>query len=123
MGAGRAQSDDPSMAIDAGVDGNGPTSVDRIEDCISVSAGDTFQVDMVIQDVTELLAWEASLDFDPAVVWVVEHDVKLFQEANDGSSVIDISSQLPDNTGFHLFPRSSRATHPPWIAARGCWHG
>ena len=110
------------MAIDAGVDGNGPTSMDRIEDCISVSAGDTFQVDMVIQDVTELLAWEASLDFDPAVVWVVEHDVKLFQEANDGSSVIDISSQLPDNTGFHTLS-AFESSDPPWIAARGCWHG
>jgi hypothetical protein len=109
-----AQSDETSMAIDAGIDGNGPTSIGRLEDCISVSAGETFQIDMVIRDVTDLLAWEASLDFDPAVVWVVGHDVKLFQEANDGSSVIDISSQLPDNSGFHTLS-AFESSDPPAV--------
>ena len=48
------------------------------------------------------------------MVWVVEHDVKLFQEANDGSSVIDISSQLPDNTGFHTLS-AFESSDPPAV--------
>jgi hypothetical protein len=112
--AARAQNGEPSLAIDAGIDGNGPDAVGRIEDCISVSPGETFQIDMVIQDVEELLAWEASLDFDPAVVTVVGHDVKQFQEVNAGSSVIDISSQVPDDSGFHTLS-AFESSDPPQV--------
>jgi hypothetical protein len=91
----------PSLAVDAGVEGNGPLEVSRIEDCLSVQAGDRFEIDLVIEGVTDLLAWEAFLSYDPAVVIVVEQDVKLFQEGNVGSSVIDVSAQVPDDSGFH----------------------
>ena len=54
----RVSAEDPSLAIDVGTEGNGPTSVGEIHDCISVGAGDRFDVDVLIQDVTDLLAWE-----------------------------------------------------------------
>jgi hypothetical protein len=91
----------PSLAVDVGIEGNGPLEVSRTEDCISVGVGDRFDIDFVIDGVTDLLAWEAFLSYDPAVVIVVEHDVRQFQEANVGSSVIDVSAPVPDDSGFH----------------------
>lgn len=91
----------PSFAIDAGPDGNDATTVGDIEDCVEVSSGDQFQVDIVVEDIEDLLAWEMYLDYDPDVVIVVNQDVKLFQAANEGSSILDLSDNIPDESGFH----------------------
>lgn len=96
-----AHAADPTFAMDAGIDGNGATTVGRIEDCVAVKTGDRFQMDIVVQDITNLLAWEIPIDYDPEVVTVVDQDVKLFQQANAGSSVLDLSDKLPDDSGFH----------------------
>lgn len=96
-----AQTDGPTFAIDAGPQGNDATKLGPIEDCVEVATGDRFQVDLVVQDITDLLAWEIPIDYDPDVVIVVGQDVKLFQQANEGSSVLDLSAKLPDDTGFH----------------------
>lgn len=96
-----AQAEDTSLAIDMGTTGNSATSVGDIEDCLSVSAGDQFSVDVVIREVTDLLAWELSLEYDGAVLTVVDQDVKMFQGANEGSSPVDISAKLPNDTGSH----------------------
>ena len=104
----------PTLAIDAGSDGNGPDSVGEIEDCVAVDVGDQFQVDIVIMDVTDLLAWEVPLDYDPAVLTVIEHDVKLFQGANPGSAPIDISSETPDTSGFHSLS-AFESSDPPAV--------
>ncbi|MEK7248264.1 MAG: cohesin domain-containing protein [Chloroflexota bacterium] len=91
----------PTFAIDAGTDGNNSTSVGRIENCVAVKTGDRFQMDIVVQNITNLLAWEIPIDYDPEVVTVVGQDVKMFQQANAGSSVLDLSDKLPDDSGFH----------------------
>ncbi len=92
---------DPSLAIDAGIGGNQATTVGTIENCISVQKDTQFQVDVVIQNVSDLLAWEMYLDYDPTVVTVVDQDAKIFQQANAGSSVLDLSGRVPDDSGFH----------------------
>lgn len=96
-----ARAADPSFAIDAGTDGNTATSVGKIENCVEVKTGDRFQMDVVVRDITDLLAWEIPIDYEPEVVTMVDQDVKLFQQANEGSSVLDLSSKLPDDSGFH----------------------
>ena len=96
-----AHAADPTFAIDAGIDGNSATAVGRIENCVAVKTGDRLQMDIVVQDITDLLAWEVPIDYDPEVVTVVGQDVKLFQQANAGSSVLDLSAKLPDDSGFH----------------------
>ncbi|MEO7665414.1 MAG: cohesin domain-containing protein [Dehalococcoidia bacterium] len=101
LAAGRASAEDPSLAIDTGTMGNSGSGLGDLEDCISVDAGDTFDIDVLILDVTDLLAWELSLDYDAAVLTVVDHDVKMFQSANEGSSPVDISAKLPDDSGSH----------------------
>lgn len=96
-----ASADGPSLAIDMGVTGNSPTATSDVENCASVSRGDRFSADIIVQDVTDLLAWELSLDYDGAVLTVVDHDVKLFQAVNEGSAPVDISARVPDDSGSH----------------------
>lgn len=96
-----AEAAGPRFAIDAGTQGNTATSVGKIENCVQVKKGDRFQMDVVVQDVTDLLAWDVPIDFDPKVVIIVDQDVKMFQQANEGSQVLDLSGKLPDDSGFH----------------------
>ena len=63
--------------------------------------GTEFQMDVIVRDVSDLLAWEVYLDYDPNVVIVTDQNVKLFLQANAGSSVLDVSGRVPDDTGFH----------------------
>ena len=101
FGAGAAAAVDPSLAIDAGVEGNTATSVGTIENCIVVKANDTFQMDVVVENISDLLAWQLHLEYDPAVVEVTDQNVKLFQQANPRSSVLDVSAHVPDDSGLH----------------------
>ncbi len=96
-----AQGQTPTtLLIDAGIQGNSAGAVGAIENCVRVNDGDEFQVDVVVRDVVDLLAWELYIAYDPAVVQLVGQDVKLFQQAN-GGSVVDLSAPVPDDSGFH----------------------
>jgi hypothetical protein len=109
-----AGSDEPALAIDVGTEGNSASDTGEIEDCISVGTGDTFEIDVLVLDITDLLAWEVHLDYDAAVLTVINHDVKLFQGANTGSSPIDISARLPDDSGFHTLS-AFESSDPPRV--------
>jgi hypothetical protein len=99
--SGSAHAADPSLVIDAGISGNQANAIGTIENCISVPKDTEFQMDVIVRDVSNLLAWETYLDYDGDVVSVTDQNVKLFQQANLGSSVLDISDRVPDSTGFH----------------------
>jgi hypothetical protein len=101
VGADRAAANGPSLVIDAGVSGNQAASVGSIENCIAVQKNDEFQMDLVIQNVTKLLAWDLYVQYDPSVLVVVDQNDKLFQAANAGSSVIDLAARVPDDSGLH----------------------
>jgi len=92
-------------AVTIGVDvepaGNTVTSLGPIDACISVSTGDTFQVDVFVTDVADLLAWETYFVYDMSVINVVSRDVMMFQAANAGSNVFDVSEGLPDIDGHY----------------------
>ena len=109
-----AQADGPSLSIDAGPEGNGPTSIATIQDCVSAPLGAQFEIDVVIRDVEDLLAWEMELEYDPAVVIVVDHDVRLFQGANPGSAPIDLSARVPDDSGYHSLS-AVESSDPPAV--------
>lgn len=85
-----------TMGVDADPTGNTAASLGPIESCVSVSRGDTFEVDLFITDVADLVAWEASLEYDMTVVNVVGRDVMMFQAAGPRSRVFDLSEALPD---------------------------
>ena len=85
----------PALRIDPNPAANEATHIERIENCFSAMTGDVFDVDVVIQGVEELLAWEVYIDYDPSVLEVVGRRVDLFQDANDGSDVFDVSDPVP----------------------------
>lgn len=87
------------IGIDADPSGNTATTLGDIDQCLEISEGDTQAVDIFVQDVENLLAWEAVLTFEPTVVEVVDVDVDLFMGANPGSSVQSVSGDVPDSDG------------------------
>lgn len=88
-----------SMGVDANPAGNTATSLGSIESCIQVSTGSTFDVDIFVRDVTDLLVWEAYFAYNPSVIKVIDRDVDQFLAANSGSNVFDLSSSVPDTDG------------------------
>lgn len=91
-----------SISIDAIPDGDTPASVVAIETCASAQEGDTFDVDLIIEDVTDLLAWEITVSYNPDVLEVHDSDTEMFQAANEGSQVLNLSEPTPDVDGQYI---------------------
>jgi hypothetical protein len=79
------------IGVDTDISGNGATSLGTPQSSRTVNCGDTFEVDLFIKEVTDLLAWSLRLEYDPSVVRIVGQDVQMFQAANAGSDVRDRS--------------------------------
>jgi hypothetical protein len=88
-----------TIGVDVDPTANKPASLGPIDSCLSVSTGDAFQVDVFVADVTDLLAWEVYLSYDMSVINIVSRDGMMFQAANEGSRVFDVSEGLPDIDG------------------------
>jgi len=80
---------------------NTATSLGSIEACISVATNDTFTIDIFITDVIDLLAWGTYLQYDGSMVNVTAINVQMFQAANPGSSVFNVSDSTPDSDGLY----------------------
>ena len=91
-----------SLGIDVIPTDNTPTPVMQIDSCASAREGDTFDVDVIIENVTDLLAWELLISYDPEVLEIRDKDATLFQGANPGSDVLDLSEETPDDDGRYL---------------------
>ena len=104
--------DGTSISIDAIPEGDAPASVATIETCASAQEGETFDVDLVIEDVAELLAWEITISYEPDVLEVSATDVEMFQAANEGSQVLDLSEPTPDHDGNYIL-QSVDSADPP----------
>lgn len=101
-----------SIGIDAYPAGNTASSLGAIDTCVSVSTGDTFQVDLFVTDVVDLLAWEAYFVYDMTIVDILGRDVMMFQAANPGSNVFDVSESLPDIDGWYRIATADIADPP-----------
>ena len=107
-----AQQPETRIGIDADASGNTGTALGTIDECVEISEGESHAVDIFVKDVTDLLAWEAVLSFEPAVLEVVDEDVQLFMAANGGSDVQDVSGELPDSDGRY-WVQAFDAADPP----------
>jgi len=85
-----------SISVDADPTGNTAASLGPIDSCVSVSTGDTFDVDILITDAVDLLAWEVYFVYDGSIISIVDHDVHMFQAADGESNIFDFSEVLPD---------------------------
>jgi hypothetical protein len=88
-----------TMGIDDDPSGNTATSLGTIDASRTVACGETFEMDLFIQDVGGLLAWSVSLGYDPSVLRITGQDVQMFQAANAGSDVRDRSLGDPALAG------------------------
>jgi hypothetical protein len=75
---GAASLSGPVIGIDTDPTGNSDTAVGAIDACQAVEAGDTFEVDVTIQEVTDLAGFEAHLVYDPSVLKVTAVDYDYF---------------------------------------------
>jgi len=101
-----------SIGVDADPTSNTATSLGPIDSCVSVSTGDTFDVDIFITDVTDLLAWEVYFVYDGSIINIVDHDVQIFQAANEGSNIFDMSEALPDLDALYQLAAADLADPP-----------
>ena len=91
----------PTIGIDANPSGNEHATLSDIETCVSVTSGEEFDIDVFIRDVDELLAWEMYVEYDPAILEIIGRDVEMFLAGNPDSSVLDVSSALPNRDGLY----------------------
>jgi len=89
-----------TLAVDADSTGNTATSLGSVEECISVERGATFEVDITVKSVQNLLGWEAFFVYDKSILEVTNVNVRLFQQANGRSNVINASESVPDRDGL-----------------------
>jgi hypothetical protein len=82
------------------VAGNTATSLSTTEGCVSVASGDTFDFDLFVSGVQDLVAWEMYVKFDPPIVRVVEADLWQFLAGNPRSSLTVLSEPLSGGRHF-----------------------
>ena len=63
---------------------------------------DTFDVDLYITNVTDLLGWDIVLNYNSTILNVTAINVQMFQAANPGSNVFNISDATPDLDGSYF---------------------
>jgi hypothetical protein len=85
-GTGAAQGP-VGLGGDTDPDGNSATFLGPREGCVSVNSGDTFDFDVVVSDIDNLVHWELYLKFDPAIIEVDNADMNMFLESNERSSL------------------------------------
>ena len=109
----------PTIAVDADPSGNGPRSVASIESCTSVKSGDTFQIDLVITDVSDLLAWETYVHYDPAVIQVTARDVQQMLSTEGEEAIFDTSASVPNEDGRYRVGGANIAERTAGVSGNG----
>lgn len=97
---GTVAAGDASLAVDTIPTGNAADEVDDVDACAAADEGDTFSIDVVVQDIDDLLAFTVPVGYDEEVLRIVDRDVKLFLEATGGEA-FDGSNQTPNETGAY----------------------
>jgi hypothetical protein len=72
-----------------------------IDDCIEVSAGEQFDVDIKARGVSNLIAWEVYFAYNRRKVEVVNKDVDMLLASGREAVVFDVSDPVPNSTGFY----------------------
>lgn len=107
-----------AIRIDANASGNTATSLGKIQTCREVSTGDTFDVDVVIENVTNLLAFKTVFVYDKSKLKVVDTDIEFLVASGPGSSLWNTSASVPDSDGYYSL-RALDVTHEPDGAESG----
>jgi hypothetical protein len=95
------------IAIDVQTQGNGPRSVGSVDSCVSAEVGQPVTVDVVLPDSgipvdRGISAYQYSMIYDPAIVWVQADDSNQLLAQAHGSSIIPLSDPKPDTNGVYV---------------------
>lgn len=101
-----------SLAVDADPSGNTATSLGSADECAGVATGDSFQVDIVVRDVEDLLGWEAYVIYDASVLKLTDRDVRMLLAANAESNVFDASDAPVSANGRYRVAAADIADPP-----------
>jgi hypothetical protein len=105
-GTGTAQGP-VELGTDTDPESNTATSLGSRDACVSVVAGDTFEFDIIVSDVDDLVAWELYLRFDPSIIEVVDADMDMFLANNPRSRLI--KKWEPVSDGQHFLGAADRS--------------
>jgi hypothetical protein len=87
------------VGVDVNPAGNTATSLGTINSCIPVDLQDSFYIDLIIQDVTNLNSVDGSFRFDGDILEVTGVDVQYILADTPGSSVSSYSDSVPNSSG------------------------
>lgn len=96
---GRASQVTTTVGIDADPTGNTATSLGQIDACVSVGAGQSFDVDIFITDVASLAGWQTIFAYDRSVLKVAKSDLELFLAGPERGRILNLSDEAPDQDG------------------------
>ncbi len=85
--AGQAQSV-TRLGVDLISDGDADSFVGSVQGCLEVDVGDSFPIDLYIEDAQGLRAWELRFSFDHELLQIVGHDFGQFLLSTDPSGII-----------------------------------
>ena len=100
---GRASQASTAVGVDADPTGNSATSLGKIDACVSVGAGQTFDVDIIVTDVADLAGWEVQFKYDASVLQVATTNVELFLAAAEAGRMLNLSQPVPGQPGNYRF--------------------
>ena len=108
-----------TLAIDTEPSDNSATLLGVRTVCIAVEPGQTFPVDVTIENVQDLSAWEAYLGFDDSIVNVVDRDVQMFLTSSPGANAFDLSESVLDDQSPYRVGAANIADPPEGVSGSG----
>ena len=101
-----------SVGVDLNATGNSATFLNGIESARTVSCGESFDIDVYITEVTDLVVWNVTFQYDPTILGVYARNVQMFLAAAPGSDVWDRSHGREGSTGNYDLLASDVAEIP-----------
>ena len=102
---GSASAGGTALGIDTDPTGNTALQLGAIQTCREVEVDDTFDVDVYIQDVTNLQAWEFFFESTGSLLTVTAHNAQMFLGGFESADI------PPDNTGSYFVGVGSQSTN------------
>jgi hypothetical protein len=72
-----------------------------VNDCVEVSVGDRFDVNINARGASSLLAWEVYFAYNRNLLEVISRDVQQLLSTGREANVVDVSDPVPNSTGFY----------------------
>lgn len=111
--------DSPALGIDVDPSGNSATLLGTRQVCLAVESGDSFDIDVTVENISDLSAWEAYLGYDASVIQVVDRDVQMFLTSAPGSNAFDLSESVPDNSDPYRIGAANISDPPEGVSGSG----